>query len=255
MNSETTTCETNRPIEQEPTSGDRPYSNARLLTANGREQAFLLYTLFCGDVVKTAQAVGCENLEIVALAKKGGWDEKISDILRLRKSNKPGDLERAINRAINYVQAHRYRAQIERVISYFHNLQPRDLAELLVSEVTDKLGVTKRSVSCRAFADLSSAMEKAHAMTYLALGDTSSDRARRKEDEEAGVVAATAMHQQIAQAMQSVALESSTGLLEGEQAKLADDIKTAEAPLDPPKPPPKHTPESEPTPNVEIPPL
>jgi hypothetical protein len=235
------------PIEPDPA---KPTAS-EVITAEGRQQTFLLYTLFCGDLVKTAHSAGLTPATVGLMAEEGEWDEKISPILALRKSDKPGDLERAINRAINYVQAHRYRKQLERVIQYVTNISEGELRELLVNNLKDKAGNVHKSLSCRAFADLSSALEKAHTLSYLALNDTSSDRARRKEEMDGGVMAATQMHQQIAQAMQDVAVASPKGALIEAQAELAEEIRVQETSPDaePEKPDEPLTPNIPPLPS------
>jgi hypothetical protein len=189
-----------------------------------KQQVFLLYTLFLGDAVKTGHALGLPAPAIAAVAKAEGWDARIADITALRNSDKPGDLERALNRAINYVQAHSYRAQIERVIEEIRGWDPDRLRDLLISESTDKVGNVTTHLSCRPFADLASALEKAHMLTYLALNDTAQDRARRKEETDEGVLAATALHTQIAQAMANIPVDSPQSKLLSAQQKLAEDL-------------------------------
>lgn len=195
---------------------------------HNKQQAFLLYTLFCGDAIKTAHALGVPPEMVITCSKKEGWDEKVSEITRLRKSDKPGDLERAINRAINYVQAHRYRQQLERVLQRIMSWDPNKFDDLLVTTSTDKLGNIKYQFSTRAFADLASAMERAHMLTYMALGDLSQDRSRRKEDiADEGVIAATQLHEQIVKAMQDISADSPREALFNEQARMAREIAVA----------------------------
>lgn len=189
-----------------------------------KQQVFLLYTLFLGDAVKTGHAVGLPPAAVASIAKSEGWDEKLSELTALRNSDKPGDLERALNRAINYVQAHSYRAQIERVIEEIRSWDEGELRSKLIMTSTDKAGNTHEHLSCRPFADLASALEKAHMMTYFALNDTAQDRARRKEETDEGVLAATALHTQIANAMANIPIESPQSKLFTAQQKLAEDL-------------------------------
>lgn len=219
---------------------------------NDKKQVFLLYTIFCGDASKTAHALGTDVLSVAKLAEKEGWDEKVGEIAQLRKSDRPGDLERAINRAINYTDAHRYRQQLQRVLAHFQTLTDAEIEELLISETYNKDGVLiKKSLSTRALADLSSALEKAHALTYLALGDTAQDRARRKEEQDDGVMAASVLNQQIIQAMTEKGggqLEDSPkNLLEEEQQKRAEEIAIDEAMAEDKKPPQPEAPAAEQT--------
>lgn len=191
-----------------------------------KDQLFLLYTLFNGDASKTSAASGgVSTLTIATLAKAEKWDDKVGEIAKLRTSDRPGDLERAINRAINYTDAHRYRRHLQRVINKIVAWPEEKLDEMLISVTVDKQGNVHRHLSTRALADLSSALEKAHALTYLALGDTAQDRARRKEESEAGIISASMMHQQVLKAMQEIS-ETQTAqsqLLEARN-RLAEEI-------------------------------
>jgi len=199
------------------------------------KQVFLLYTLFAGDATKTAHALGCSVLSVARLAEKGNWDKKVGEIAALRNSDRPGDLERAINRAINYTDAHRYRLQLQRVLDQIQALPDDELESLMILTTVDKAGNVHRHLSTRALADLSSAMEKAHALTYLALGDTAQDRARRKEEKEDGVLAASILNQQIIEAMaQAGSLEAPREQLEAAQKKRAEEILMSEASLESP---------------------
>ena len=219
-----------------------------------KKQAFLLYTVLLGDASKTAHALGCSVLTIANMAEKENWDEKIGDITKLRKSDRPGDLERAINRAINYADAHRYRLHLQRVLETIQEWDDEKLDEMLIMTTVDKTGNVHQHLSTRALADLSSALEKAHALTYLALGDTAQDRARRKEESDDGVMAASAINQQIIQAMSEHGgagqLESPKEILLDAQAERAEDIALMEAT------PEKEKPEAgEPEPGTDLKPI
>lgn len=177
-----------------------------------RQQAFLLYATFCGDVERTAHALNVEPLVILRAAEEEGWNVKLQPIIALKRSTRPGDVERAINRALNFVQAHRFRLFLERIIQRFADMDSDQLEELLFPMSSIGLPtrpdaeITKR-LSTRAFADLASALEKAQALTYMALNDTAQERVRRHEDQP--TEAAGDMHAQIAKAMAEAA-ESST---------------------------------------------
>src|ERR1035441_4635090 len=80
------------------------------------DQVFMLYTAFCGDVQRTAHSSGITPEEVQSLADQYGWPEKIDSIVKLTKGEKPGDVERAVNRAMNFVQAHRCRLFVEAVL-------------------------------------------------------------------------------------------------------------------------------------------
>ena len=161
-----------------------------------RETAFLLYATFCGDVERTAHALNVRAVDLLRVADAEGWDNKLAGILALKKSTRPGDLERAINRALNYVQAHLWRQFLDRVVQDFCNMSPAQLA------ACDEHG--KPNVAPRSLADLSSALEKAHHMTYAALNDTAGERTKRKLDEDDATASPAQLFTQMAKAMAEV---------------------------------------------------
>jgi len=164
-----------------------------------RENAFLLYAAFTGDLERTAHALGVRALDVLRIADEDSWNDKLKGILELKKSSKPGDIERSINRAMNFVQAHRFRMFVEKVVSKLMALTPKEVDDYLFFH-PDKNGVIYPKLVTRALADLASAIEKAHALSYLALSDTAQDRAKRNEGAE-GTIAAGEMHVKIAEAM------------------------------------------------------
>ena len=192
-------------------------------------QIFLLYCTFAGDAVRVAHAAGIRPVDVLRVAKEEGWDAKLAPILELARSQKPGDLERSLNRAQNFVQAHKLRLFLERVLSRVSGMNATELDEYILTTKLDKNGdVAAKVFSTRALADLASALEKTHAMSYLSLNDTAQDRGRRKEqasgtdDADCG-----ALHLRIAQAMSQIKTASSSSprlaLLDA-QASLAASI-------------------------------
>jgi hypothetical protein len=161
-----------------------------------RQTAFLLYATFCGDVERTAHALNVRAVDLLRVADAEGWDNKLAGILALKKSARPGDLERAINRALNYVQAHIWRQFLDRIVQDLCNMSPAQLA------ACDEKG--KPNVSPRSLADLSSALEKAHHMTYAALNDTAGERTKRKLDEDDATASPAQLFTQMAKAMAEV---------------------------------------------------
>lgn len=166
-----------------------------------RENAFLLYAAFTGDLERTAHALGIRTIDVLNIANEDHWGEKLKGILDLKKSGKPGDIERAMNRALNFVQAHRMRLIIERAIRKLSSMTDEELEEYLFTDQTsgDKPMTVKR-LTTRPLADLAAAIEKCHAMSYAALNDTTQERVKRDnlgKDE----VAAGEMHVQMARAM------------------------------------------------------
>lgn len=170
-----------------------------------RAQVFLLYATFAGDVVRTAHAAGCRPVDVLRVAEDEGWMAKLAPILELSKSQRPGDVERAINRALNFAQCHRMRLFLEKVLSRVCGMNAEELQEYIFTSKTDKNGLeTSKVLSTRALADLATALEKTQAMTYQALGDTAQDRGRRKEQSAGEDNNAGELHVRIAAAMSVV---------------------------------------------------
>lgn len=141
-------------------------------------QIFLCYMAVIGDVPKTAAALDLDPALVEHLAEKHGWKEKVRRISIMSKSEKPGDWERAQNRALNFVQAHRIRQVIDRVILHFQGMDVEALIEALSSR--DARGSVH--VSSKFFADLTAASERVHQMSYYALGDTVKERESQPKD-------------------------------------------------------------------------
>ncbi len=165
-----------------------------------REQCFLIYTTFCGDVERTAHALGIRPIDVLRVADDEHWMDKIKPIIELKQSSRPGDFERGVNRALNFVQAHKFRLFLERIMKKIGGFNDEEINDYLfhVGQADDKSAVKK--LSCRAMADLASAIEKCHAMSYLALNDTVQDRTRRKEQTDDNASAGD-LHAKIALAM------------------------------------------------------
>lgn len=132
-------------------------------------QIFLVYMALVGDAAKTALALDLDADVIEQLAKKEGWAEKVRRISLMSKSGKPGDYERAQNRALNFVQCHQLRRQIDRAIAF---LSTKDPAEIVIA-VTERGEVR---YSAKVFTDIAKTMQSIHEMTYSALGDTVRER-------------------------------------------------------------------------------
>jgi hypothetical protein len=168
-----------------------------------REQAYLLFATFCGNPERTAHALGISPAAVVAMSEHEGWKEKLKPIIDLHSNaQQPADIERAINRALNFVQAHRLRLTVERALRRLF-LAGDDSGEALENLLTDwkveKDGTKIGKFSARALADLAAAMEKAQVLSYMALSDSAVERTKRKDDTPA--LSASALHVQIAEAM------------------------------------------------------
>lgn len=167
-----------------------------------RENAFMLYAAMCGDLERTAHALNISPVEVLKMADDEKWNDKLKSILELKKSSRPGDIERAINRAMNFVQAHRMRLFLERVIVKLTGMNETELTEYLFTGHSPKDGTPYLKLSTRALADLMSALEKAHALSYQSLSDTAQDRSKRVESDDGK--SGGELHAQIAEAMRKV---------------------------------------------------
>jgi hypothetical protein len=170
------------------------------------DRAFQLYAQFCGDVERTGHALGVPPVAILRAADRLKWNDRLKVILELKQSGKPGELERGISRAMNFVQAHRMRVVLERLLKKFYDMPDEELFEaaftVKVTHAKDGTESETRSVNTKPFADLAAALEKCQQMTYTALGDTVTERAARHEDSGSGdAVSATQLHSIIASAM------------------------------------------------------
>jgi hypothetical protein len=199
-----------------------------------REQAFLIYATFTGDLERTAAALNVRPMDVLRVADEENWNEKLKPILELSKSAKPGDVEKAINRALNFVQAHRLRMIIERIIKRLTGMSADELEEYVFA-ARDEDGKRFSKLSTRAVADLSSALEKCHAMSYLALGDSGPERARKPDaDSKANM---GDMNVRIAEAMRKAAKGSSPRVqLFDAQLEIGQKCATPAPPLPLPSP-------------------
>lgn len=191
------------------------------------DQVFMLYATFCGDVAKTAHSTGMTRDQITALAATHGWQEKIKELIVLNQGSKPGDVERGINRALNFVQANRFRLWVEKLMRALvaeGNLSEDDLEVLRQKRYSGKTGeLTSNVISTRVLADLAATLEKVHWMTYEALGDSPQERAKRIE-KPADETAQNDVHARLAAALASMRAQSPAAQLADAQAEQADSI-------------------------------
>lgn len=206
-----------------------------------REQAFILYASFSGDIEKTAYALGADPGDVIKTAEAGKWQERLSAIFKLKKINRPGDVERAINRATNFAQASRMRLFLEKLVHKFYTMSDEDVERFCFSAVktTDKDGnvTVEHKLNTRPFADFASALEKVQVLTYLALTDTTTERGKRKMDEDDGKTSAEEIHSAIAAAVAKAAGDQSPrAALYVEQQAQVQNIMEEGAKLDPDTP-------------------
>ncbi len=135
-------------------------------------QMFLVFMATIGDCERTGAALNVDPNVVKELAEREGWVEKVRRISVMSKSEKPGDFEKATNRALNFVQAHQLRQMVENFLRFLRSKPNAELEDLMTQH--DRGGRTH--VSGRFFSDIATALQKCHEMTYAALGDASGDR-------------------------------------------------------------------------------
>lgn len=135
-------------------------------------QAFLIFMATVGDCARTAVALDLEPEQVEELAEAEGWNAKIRRVSLMSKGGKPGDWERAQNRALCFVQAQCIRAQVDRLL--------KECTELSNEELLSRCCVRTRDgsaqLSAKFMVDLAGAAEACHRMSYQALGDTVTER-------------------------------------------------------------------------------
>ena len=169
-------------------------------------QCFLLYMTVIGDVEKTAAALDYDPAFVAWLAESEGWKEKVRRISVMSKGEKPGDWERAQNRALNFVQAHRVRTLIDRLLVNLLGMKSDELLDTF--ETRDRSG-NSTGYSARFFADVMSALEKVHTLSYAALGDTAGERVKRAEGDD-GEGSAGSIHAALIAALNNPAVSQKT---------------------------------------------
>lgn len=179
-------------------------------------QVFLVFMSLVGDVQKTAAALDL-NPEIVAgLAESEGWTEKVRRISLISKGERPGDWERAQNRAMCFVQAHRLRGVLSNMVRHFEEMDPEQIVDNL--SVIGREG--QKTLSAKVLADIATAMERVHQMTYSALGDTVKEREAR-QDEDGNSLPFKDLHTALISAL------NSTSFVGKEKALLEEEVKAA----------------------------
>lgn len=147
-------------------------------------QLFLTYITLNGDVGKTAVVLYLDRQVVEALAEKENWDSKLKLWNELADGNGP-DLNFEINRTLNYVQAKRLRAILDRMISRLEKMSDEELMELFTKRTDGR-----REFCLRPLCDLIKAAEACQLMTQRALGDTPTERPVYRERRDRGATAA-----------------------------------------------------------------
>jgi len=192
---------------------------------------FSTYMSFVGDADQTAAALQMDPRVVQALAEQEDWVSKVKHLSQMSKAGKPGDFEKAANRALNFVQAHRLRGVLTALLTNYEAKEPADLAEVTLNKST---GVV--SVSCKFFSDLASAMERVHQLTYAALGDSVAERNARLE-EDGSEVSGDTLHRAVFAALNSPAVRDidPKALVVSAQQAYAAEVRTLELAKNPAK--------------------
>lgn len=207
-------------------------------------QVFLVFMSLVGDVERTALALDLDPKFVEKLAAEEGWAQKIRRISVMSKSEKPGDWEKAQNRALCFVQAHQASMLIDR---FLHLLNIKDDLGIEACATHVSKDGSQKYVSARFLADITSAMEKLQHLKYTALGDTAGER--KTEEKQSGEQAAGSIHAAVIAALSSVpmtrqetkaiVIEATTKKVEQiaedvaeDVVKVQDALKAAKLPLD-----------------------
>lgn len=135
---------------------------------------FLHYVAAVGDAEKTALACDLDVETVRELALSEGWNEKIKRLSLASKSNglQAGEYERMQNRALAWVQGHRLRSILDRVICALDEKSNDELIDDMTA--TDRDG--NKKMSARLFSDLAKSLETVNGLCFAALGDTIPER-------------------------------------------------------------------------------
>lgn len=214
-------------------------------TLSDRENAFLMFQSCDGNIKRTAEALNAPIELVAQVADEEKWLKRIEPILALRKYD-PVEVERNINRSMNFIQANKLRMVLEVLVTTLARMSPEELATYCIvreeerNEAGEIIGV-KTKVQTRPFADLATALEKVHMLTYAATNDTVTERGHRmKRGTEDNDVAITDIHAAMAKAMSTppepgdlMVTPSVEAAVQANQGKSIDElIRTDKSPPD-----------------------
>jgi hypothetical protein len=148
---------------------------------------FLAYTAFAGDPVRTAHAMELPMETVRDLAKEEGWDAKLKELNRASGDSREVSVQ--INRAVNFVQAHRTRSVLDKILNELVKMEGPELLSRLTVE-----GKNGSEVKLRPLTDLVKAIETAQLMTARALGDTADERPKEEHGPGGSAIALQVLH-------------------------------------------------------------
>lgn len=128
------------------------------------------YITFGGDALKTAAALNLDPQDVQQLAIVERWADKVERWNQIRQGDSQ-DVQVQINRAVNFVQSHRMRSILDKLVTELSTKEASELIEMLTTH-----SAHGSSFSTRALTDLVKGLEACQAMTQRALGDTADER-------------------------------------------------------------------------------
>lgn len=162
---------------------------------------YIGFTALVGDIDRTALAFGLSTRVVQHLADKFDWNDKIRSISMLSKSGKPGEWEKAQNRALCFVQGHLLRSIMQRILENLNGLSRAEIVKTVVSQ--KRTG--EITFSAGFYSDLAAAMQKCHEMCYVSLGDSAGDRGRENKEALNSELSVDALHAAISSALNTPA--------------------------------------------------
>jgi len=123
----------------------------------------------------------------------------------------------------------------ERVLSQLCGMTPNELEAFILPKEAKRGtdgAIIEQRFTTRALADLASALEKCHLMTYLSLNDTATERKERKSEGDDDATAAE-LHLRLADAMakSGAGMNSPAGLVAEAQLQIAQESAVVELTL------------------------
>lgn len=178
------------------------------------QQAFLIYAAFAGDIDKVAASLNVRAQAVIAMEEAGDWKVKLQTLLKLKGSKQGKEVDRVMNRANNFVLAHRMRLTLERVVRRLDEMTDEQLFDSFWCETTrqkkDGTISTEKRLNFRGLADLATALDKVQMLSYAALNDTAGERTLRGKTELAkNAEPLVDVHATIAEAMAKANRQSS----------------------------------------------
>lgn len=159
---------TDVPSAAQTTVATKPVVDAE---AERKETGFFLYTIACGDLITVARHLNTSVAEVRGLARVGQWEDRVR---MLAKAGQVGDLEpkdfdaaqKELNRAVNYVQAHKLRRVADRLLAELGETEGSLLERLTTVSATGSA-----SYDLKPLADIARVMEISHRLSSNAIGD------------------------------------------------------------------------------------